>query len=116
MMHIVLSGKEFKKQYGKTPLMYACYLLKENNVTELLRLGANMNMIDEYGETALHQIAHKKNDLEKKERIMKMLIKAGCNLRIRDSNSKTFIDILKRHNHQKTVKKLEEWIKETRME
>jgi ankyrin repeat protein len=37
--------------------MDACNNLKEKCVTELLRLGANVNAIDKYGETALYKIA-----------------------------------------------------------
>jgi len=97
--------------FEQTPLMFACLNLKEECVTELLKLGANANLISESGETALHKIAYN-NDSEKMEKMAKTLIKAGCNPTICNKNGETFIDILKRRYQNKLAKKLEEWLKE----
>jgi len=99
--------------FKRIPLLNACDNLKEKCVMELLRLGANVNVIDSDGETGLHYIANAHySNLEKMERIAKILIKAGCNPTICNKNGETFIDILKRRYHNKLTKKSEEWLKE----
>jgi hypothetical protein len=95
----------------QTPLMDACINLEEECVTELLKLGANANLIDEFGETALHKIAYNYYS-EKKKRIAKMLIKAGCDTVTRNMNNEKFIDFLKRRGDKKLTMELEEWLKE----
>ena len=99
----------------RTPLMSACFNLKEECVAELIKLGANANLIDKNGETSLHKITYN-NDLEKMEKIAKMLIKAGCNPTTQNINGETFIDILKRRNDNKLAIKMEEWIKDAKYE
>jgi len=98
----------------RTPLMDACMNLKEECVTELLKLGANVNAIDKYGETSLHKITNifDFEKMEKMEKIAKTLIKAGCDPTKRNNNNETFGDILKRCDNEKLATKLEEWIKE----
>ena len=104
-------------EFAQTPLMYACEYLKEECVTELLRLGANVQMIDYNGNTALHFISRWHNTSESKIlRMTKMLIKTGCNPTTRNKNNLTFIDKIKSRNQNGLATKLEEWIKETTME
>jgi ankyrin repeat protein len=82
----------------KTPLMCACVQSSEECVSELLRLGADVHMIDENGETALHKIVCDFN-LEKMERMVKTLIKAGCNPTI-SNNGEIFVETVKRRNYK----------------
>jgi ankyrin repeat protein len=97
---------------GMTSLMSACLNLKEECVVELLRLGANVQMEDDDGETVLHKIAHYRSfdammcdiDLERIERMAKILIKAGCDPTTRNKNGKTFIDKLKRRDCNELAK------------
>ena len=84
----------------RTPLMFASGQLEEECVAKLLQLGANANLIDKNGETALHKIAQN-SDLEKMEKMEKMakiLIEAGCDPTKRNKKNETFVDILKRRN------------------
>jgi len=100
--------------YGRTPLMLVCFHLKEECVVELLRLGANVHMINNKGNTALHHVGNTYGYyLEKIERIAKMLIKAGCDPTKRNNENETFIDILKSRGNEKLAIELEEWMKET---
>lgn len=97
--------------YEQTPLMQASVSLEEECVMELLRLGANVQIKDNNDKTALFYVAHNHN-LEKMERMAKMLIKAGCNPIMRNNKNETFIDILKRNHHNELATILEKWIKE----
>ena len=94
--------------------MYACLYLKEEFVAELVRLGANVNLIDKDGETVLFYVANFFNiemeKMEKIEWIAKMLIKAGCDPMMRNNKNKTFVDILKRNHNNELATKLEEWM------
>jgi len=93
--------------------MCACLYLKEECVVELLRLGANVHMINNKGNTALHHVTNTYyNDSEKMERIAKMLMKAEYDSTIRNNENKTFIDFLKSRGYEKSAIELEEWIKE----
>jgi ankyrin repeat protein len=98
--------------YEQTPLMQASVSLEEECVMELLRLGANVQIKDDDDNTALFYVVHNHN-LEKMERIAKMLIKAGCDPIMRNNQNETFIDILKKHNCNELAMELEKWIKET---
>ncbi len=87
---------------GKTPLMCACQYLEEECVMKLLQLGANANATDKYGNTSLHYVASSQNlahnfdyDFKKIERIIKKIIKGGCNPTKLNDENRTFIDILK---------------------
>jgi len=95
---------------GRTPLMFACSNLKEECMMELLRLGSNVHMIDNYGDNILHCVAY--INLKNMERIAKTLIKAGCNPTTCNKNGETFIDVLKNYNRNELATKLEEWITE----
>jgi len=97
--------------YEQTPLMQASVSLEEECVMELLRLGANVQIKDHDDKTALFYVAYNHN-LEKMERMAKMLIKAGCNPIMRNNKNETFIDILKRNHHNELATILEKWIKE----
>jgi len=113
----VASGADMNvvNEYKLTPLMYVCYRLTEECVTELLKWGSNTNLIDNDGETALHKITLNYSNLEKiekMEKIAKMLIKAGCDLTTRNENGETFIDKLKRRDCNELATKIEEWIKD----
>ena len=102
---------------GRTPLMHACSNSKEGSVVELLRLGANAQIKDNYDRTALHFVADFFIiNVEKIETIVKILIKAGCNSAIRNKSNETFIDVLKSRGYEKLITKLEEWMKETKKE
>jgi len=99
----------------RTPLMYTCMCLEEECVIELLRTGANVQMIDKMGNTALYFIVNRwhssTTDLEQMEKIAKILIKAGCDPTKRNIHNETFVDVIKKSNHELATK-LEEWMKE----
>jgi ankyrin repeat protein len=97
--------------FEQTPLMRACWNSKEECVTELLKLGANANAIDKYGETSLHKIAYNRN-LKKMKKIAKMLIKAGCDSMMRNNNGFTIVDIAKKYRYYELANEVENWIKE----
>jgi hypothetical protein len=103
----------------ETPLMRACRNCDEECVKELLQLGANAKLIDENNKTLLHHLAYglhtpiSNNNIEKIERIAKILIKEGCNSMIKNSNNETFVDIVKWRDYTHTLAtKMEEWMKE----
>jgi ankyrin repeat protein len=100
-----------KNVHGETPLMYASKNSKEECVVELLSLGANVHVIDKIGNTVLHCVACN-GDMKDIEKTVKTLIKAGCNPKKRNNENMTFIDIIKKRNHNELATRLEEWIKE----
>lgn len=69
-------------------------------VENALRLGANVNSVDEYGESALHYAASKSGEL------VMVLLDAGANLELKNSKGLTplFIAINKRHDSEQIVK------------
>jgi len=110
----IVSGADInvRNKNKTTPLMCACLYLKEECVAELVRLGANVNLIDKHGETALYKIIYNYN-LEKIERIAKMLMltKAGCDITIYNRRKMAFIKKLKLC-YCNLATKLEEWLEE----
>ena len=99
---------------GETPLIFAAYNLRDESVAELLCLGADAKLVDKKGNTTLHYVASKEKivDKDKLKKIVKMLIKAGCDPMTRDSYNETFVDMTKQVHGKKIATKVKLWIKE----
>jgi len=69
---------------GATPLHLGAYYGRNEAVSKLLELGANVNALDMNGATALHVAV-----LQRHPSIIKLLRNAGIDLSIRDSNGST---------------------------
>ena len=66
---------------GMTPLMYAAQMLNETAVQCLLRYGANVNVLNDKGESALYMAVRRSNSDEERE-IIHLLCKSGADLNI----------------------------------
>eukprot|EP00615_Pteridomonas_danica_P004382 CAMPEP_0114353956 /NCGR_PEP_ID=MMETSP0101-20121206/19058_1 /TAXON_ID=38822 ORGANISM="Pteridomonas danica, Strain PT" /NCGR_SAMPLE_ID=MMETSP0101 /ASSEMBLY_ACC=CAM_ASM_000211 /LENGTH=468 /DNA_ID=CAMNT_0001495063 /DNA_START=642 /DNA_END=2048 /DNA_ORIENTATION=- len=77
---------EAADQTGKTALMLGDY----KTMTHLIHAGANINQIDRDGNTALmHLVIHRPDD----KKCMKLLIKAGVKLDIKNKDGKSVFDL-----------------------
>ncbi len=78
--------------YGTTPLMIACCAFSGTDtiVTQLIENGADIDLADEYGMTALMYAASKSNI-----NLMKILLDNGADRTIQDNEGKTYKDYLK---------------------
>lgn len=75
----------------KTPLFYAVYNASEEQIAVLRVLvenGANINMQDSFGKTALHYAAEMG-----KYRCIPFLLQKGASIDVTDSNHKTALDL-----------------------
>ena len=103
-------------KYKTTPLMYACMKLKGECVSELLHLGACINDVDIFNETSFHYLSNNSSlhfNLEMAEKIIKILLRMGCDPTIRNKRDMTFVDILKKKYVLNLALKCEKWIKNT---
>ena len=66
-----------KDEHGNTPLYYAVKGLCVDAVEVLLRLGADTNLKNEFGNTCLHTTMLVKDGNPKNERIINMLLTNG---------------------------------------
>jgi hypothetical protein len=77
---------------GGTPFLGAVMWSRFEKAEELLKLGADVNAVDEKGQTALHLMLKKGSDKEH----FQMLMKYGPRGDLKDKSGKTAIDILSR--------------------
>ncbi|KAK6176196.1 hypothetical protein SNE40_014525 [Patella caerulea] len=76
-------NKTFK---GVTPLIFASHQGQETIVEELLKKGADINIVDHLGNTAVAAAI-----IGEKKRIAKYLIGKGCDITVTDNNGRTAI-------------------------
>ena len=76
-----------------TPLMNACYWANEEAVLVLLKAGADSNLRNKDGRTALHEVC--RSPATRKEevlaRIAKRLIQSGCDVNLASSSQVIFV-------------------------
>lgn len=82
------SGPSNNANVGLTPLMYASMNGSEECVRRLIYANAQLNAIDEDGETALH-LASKEGNLD----ACRLLIKAKADANIRNDDGKTALEV-----------------------
>ncbi|XP_061171650.1 serine/threonine-protein phosphatase 6 regulatory ankyrin repeat subunit B-like [Saccostrea echinata] len=79
-----------KNRSGKTPLLYFCEQNEDMVVERLLERGADVNMVDNEGRTALHTIFDSKGLGEDvKYHILTLLMKKKPDVKIKDATGKT---------------------------
>jgi len=99
--------------FGVTPLICAVNRLKSKNVAELLRLGACAKFVDKNGNIVLNHLSCFCCDhIDEMKKIVKMVIKAGCDPATSNNNGWRFIDVMKRCFGNGFATEVESWIKE----
>ena len=83
-------------------LLEAVRLNKIEEVKKLIEKGADLNVVDEYGATALHWASQ-----EGHSEIMKMLIKAGADVNVVNKYGITALHLASLLGHSEIVKMLE---------
>uniref|UniRef100_A0A6G6ADP6 Ankyrin repeat-containing protein n=1 Tax=Borely moumouvirus TaxID=2712067 RepID=A0A6G6ADP6_9VIRU len=82
---------------GLTPLGLALEGKNKKIVQLLIDKGANINTVDEYGNTILQQ-AYKYSESEKYLDIIQLLLKNGANISTKNNSGKTFFDLIRENN------------------
>ncbi|QGR54312.1 ankyrin repeat-containing protein [Moumouvirus maliensis] len=82
---------------GLTALGLAIEGKNKKIVQLLIEKGANINTIDEHGNTILQQ-AYKYSDNERYLDIIQLLLKKGANISIKNNSGKTFFDLIRENN------------------
>lgn len=70
---------DLRDQYSKTALMYAIELGDDDIVANIIKSGANVNILNKNGENAMFYAVRKGN-----KKYVKWLIKAGVDITIQD--------------------------------
>ena len=96
---------------SRTPLHYAAWRSCVECIDMLLDAGARVNRLDDFGHTALHFAALKK---EQGEIIARKLILAGIDIDVIDDFGETALDIARRYKSSGIIKVIEEARKQRR--
>jgi ankyrin repeat protein len=97
-----LNDPNMKTEYSETPLMSACFGNCPNEIIEiLLNLGADPNIQDYYGETALMRAVEKN-----KNEIIQKLLDLGADPNIQDKHGKTALMRAVERNAKEAVETL----------
>ena len=80
---------DIKDIYSGTPLIGACFFKSVDAIKELLHVGADTNLKDNNGKTALHHLLHANTWNEKTEEIIRLLMTNRINKDERDKYGKT---------------------------
>ncbi|XP_062612637.1 uncharacterized protein LOC134274369 isoform X2 [Saccostrea cucullata] len=79
-----------KNLSGKTPLLYFCDQNEGFVVEKILERGADLNITDNEGRTALHALFHSKSsDTDAKYHILTLLMKRNPDVKIKDATGQT---------------------------
>ena len=89
----VASGADIDVVDDSTPLMVASHWNRAECVAEMLRLGANARRVNNGGWTALHWVAERGSVGVDAAEVVRLLVAAGCDAAVRDSNGRTAVEI-----------------------
>lgn len=95
---------DIQDKFGRTALMLSAAYGRADTVKLLLDAGADIDRPSKYGWGALHYAAAWGHT-----GVMELLIQAGADVDIKDSNSRTALDILK----EKHPQEYDKWISDT---
>lgn len=85
-------------ELGITPLHYACFKNSKNAVDLLLDLGANINALDEEGNSCLHFAVNSNNPA-----LIKKLLVRGADKNIKNSTQESPLDLAIKNNNKTIV-------------
>jgi len=84
--------------------MAAVLYIKVKSIKFLIEQGANVNLTDERGNTALHYVASRFIvDIKLQITISQILVENGIDINIKNSKGETALDLAKENNYEEII-------------